>query len=54
MSLLARAQADLSAKVAEQVEDTVGADSETGRAVIHSYDERFPVPHDQDDERRGR
>ena len=54
MGLVARAQADLSAKVAEHVQDTVGADSETGRAVIHSYDERFPAPREEDFERRGR
>ncbi|OJF11652.1 hypothetical protein [Couchioplanes caeruleus] len=53
MSVIARAQADLSAKVADQVRDTVGADSDTGRAVIHSYDERFPAPREEDDERRG-
>jgi hypothetical protein len=53
MNLIARAQADLSAKVAEQVQDTVGADSETGRAVIHSYEERFAVPR-EDGERRDR
>ena len=50
MALIARAQADLSAQVAEQVQDTVGADSETGRAVLHSYEERFPAP---GEERRG-
>ena len=54
MSLIARAQAELSTRVAEQVEDTVGADSETGRAVIHSYEERFPAPREADDERRAR
>ena len=54
MALLARAQADLCARVAEQVEDTVGADSETGRAVIHSYDERFPAPRGEEPEHRGR
>ncbi|MFI5932009.1 YbaB/EbfC family nucleoid-associated protein [Actinoplanes sp. NPDC051494] len=52
--LIARAQADLSAKVAAQVQDTVGADTETGRAVIHAYDERFPAPRPEDDEHRGR
>jgi hypothetical protein len=50
MNLIAQAQADLSAQVAAQVQDTVGADSETGRAVLHSYEERFPVP---GEERRG-
>ncbi|MEU8611200.1 YbaB/EbfC family nucleoid-associated protein [Actinoplanes sp. NPDC048791] len=46
MSLIRRAQAQLSARVAAQVEQTVGADTETGRAVIHSYAERFPEPPD--------
>ena len=54
MSLIAMAQADLSTKVAEQVQETVGADSETGRAVLQSYEERFPAPHETDDERRAR
>ncbi|MEU8819812.1 YbaB/EbfC family nucleoid-associated protein [Actinoplanes sp. NPDC048796] len=42
MALVQRAQAQLSSKVAEQVRETVGVDTETGRAVIHSYAERFP------------
>jgi hypothetical protein len=46
MSLIRRAQAQLSVRVAAQVEQTVGADTETGRAVIHSYAERFPEPPD--------
>ena len=54
MSLIARAQADLSAQVAAQVQDTVGADSETGRAVLHSYAERFPAPRDEEPGHRGR
>lgn len=44
LSLVRRAQADLSTQVAEQVRRTVGVDTETGRAVIHSYAERFPPP----------
>jgi hypothetical protein len=43
LSVIRRAQADLSGRVAEQVRDTVGADTETGRAVIHSFDTRFPA-----------
>jgi hypothetical protein len=46
MGLIRRAQAQLSARVATQVEQTVGADTEAGRAVIHSYAERFPEPPD--------
>ena len=37
------AQASLTAKVTAEVRDTVGADSETGRAVIHSFETRFPA-----------
>ena len=54
MGLIARAQADLPAQVADQVQDTVGADSETGRAVLHSYAERFPAPRDEEPGPRGR
>ena len=43
-ALVARAQADLSSKVAEQVHETVGEDSPTGRAVLHSFSSRFPSP----------
>ncbi|KUL28790.1 YbaB/EbfC family nucleoid-associated protein [Actinoplanes awajinensis] len=50
MAVMRRAQAVLSAEVTEQVRATVGTDSETGRAVIGSFDTRFPVP----DEREGR
>ena len=33
----------------EQVRETVGEDTETGRAVLHSFDSRFPaVPEDDD------
>jgi hypothetical protein len=43
VAVIRRAQADLSGRVTEQVRDTVGADTETGRAVIHSFDTRFPA-----------
>lgn len=49
VSVMRRAQAALSGRVAEEVEATVGADTETGRAVIHSFDTRFPtVEHEED------
>jgi hypothetical protein len=48
--VMRRAQAVLAAQVAEQVQATVGADSEAGRAVIDSFEARFPVP-DRPDER---
>ncbi|MEU8657283.1 YbaB/EbfC family nucleoid-associated protein [Actinoplanes philippinensis] len=44
MAVIGRAQAALAARVAEQVRDTVGADSEAGRAVIDSFETRFPAP----------
>lgn len=44
MAVIRRAQAELSARVAEQVQATVGADSEAGRAVIDSFETRFPAP----------
>jgi YbaB/EbfC DNA-binding family len=56
MSVIRRAQASLSTQVAREVQATVGADTETGRAVIHSFESRFPAQEDNesDDEvRRG-
>ena len=44
MSVIRRAQAVLAGRVAEQVRETVGEDTETGRAVLHSFDSRFPAP----------
>lgn len=44
MATIARAQAQLAGQVASAVRDTVGADSETGRAVVASYAARFPEP----------
>jgi DNA-binding protein YbaB len=41
VAVMRRAQAALSGRVAEEVQATVGADTETGRAVINSYDTRF-------------
>lgn len=43
LAVMRRAQASLAAKVTAEVRDTVGADSETGRAVIHSFETRFPA-----------
>jgi hypothetical protein len=42
LAVMRKAQAHLAAQVAAQVEETVGADTETGRAVIHSFTTRFP------------
>ncbi|MEU8232710.1 YbaB/EbfC family nucleoid-associated protein [Actinoplanes sp. NPDC048967] len=49
MAVIRRAQAALSRRVAEDVQDTVGADTETGRAVIRSFDTRFPPAEREDD-----
>jgi hypothetical protein len=42
MKVVRRAQAGLADKVAEAVDDTVGTDTETGRAVLDSFARRFP------------
>jgi hypothetical protein len=42
MAVLRRAQSSLAGHVAVAVRETVGADTETGRAVLHSYATRFP------------
>jgi hypothetical protein len=41
--VMRRAQAELSGRVAEAVDETVGADTETGRAVLESFAQRFPA-----------
>ena len=50
MLVMRQAQAVLAAWVTAEARATVGEDSETGRAVIHSFDSRFPTPR-EDDER---
>ncbi|MFI1993933.1 YbaB/EbfC family nucleoid-associated protein [Actinoplanes sp. NPDC020271] len=47
MTLIGQAQAQLSEQVTEQVRQTVGLDTETGQAVVHSYATRFPAPADE-------
>jgi YbaB/EbfC DNA-binding family len=49
MSVMAGAQAGLSAKVGDEVRATVGTETETGRAVIHSFETRFPPQADHPD-----
>ena len=44
-----RAQAGLIDRVAEAVDETVGADSESGRAVLESFARRFPPGPDEPD-----
>ena len=49
VSVMRRAQTALSERVAEEVQATVGADTETGRAVIHSFETRFPTVEREED-----
>jgi hypothetical protein len=48
MLVMRLAQAALSRRVADEVRATVGEDTETGRAVTHSFDARFPAPRDEE------
>ena len=47
MQVMRRAQAGLVDRIAAAVEDTVGTDSETGRAVLDSFRQRFPADAEQ-------
>jgi DNA-binding protein YbaB len=49
MSVMRRAQASLAARVAEIADETVGADSETGRAVVNGFVRRFPEQPDDEE-----
>lgn len=49
MATIARAQAGLTEEVSRAVHDTVGTDSETGRAVTDTFARRFPRPTDEPD-----
>jgi DNA-binding protein YbaB len=51
MRVMRRAQSALADEVGSVVHDTVGADSETGRAVLDSFERRFPHEEDPDEER---
>ncbi|GII22650.1 YbaB/EbfC family nucleoid-associated protein [Planosporangium mesophilum] len=51
MTVMRAAQAHLAAQVAGEVQATVGADTETGRAVINSFESRFPRQDDDETER---
>jgi hypothetical protein len=44
LAVMRQAQSHLATRVAAEVEETVGSDTETGRAVIHSFTTRFPAP----------
>lgn len=48
LTVMRRAQAQLTDRVAIAVQNTVGADSETGRAVLGTFAQRFPAPPDDD------
>jgi DNA-binding protein YbaB len=53
MRAVQKAQSGLNAKVATVVEETVGPESETGQAVLGSFERRFPdVPDDEPDRDR--
>lgn len=49
MQTMRRAQADLAERVAGIVAQTLGAESESARAVVSSFRSRFPSPADPDD-----
>jgi hypothetical protein len=44
LAVMRSAQRRLSQQVADQVRETVGADTDTGHAVIDAFDRRFPEP----------
>lgn len=48
LAVMRRAQGRLAAQVAEAAAETVGADSETARAVVGSYERRFPEQPEED------
>ncbi|TYB40422.1 YbaB/EbfC family nucleoid-associated protein [Micromonospora sp. AP08] len=50
MATMRRAQARLAGAVADVAAQTVGVDSETGRAVVASYASRFPEPPEESDD----
>ncbi|AVT36542.1 YbaB/EbfC family nucleoid-associated protein [Plantactinospora sp. BB1] len=53
LAVIRQAMAELATRVARVTEETVGADSDTGRAVISSYAHRVPpVAEDDRDGRR--
>lgn len=53
MTTMRRAQARLAIAVDEVAAQTVGEDSETARAVVASYTERFPEQPEESDDDRG-
>ena len=53
MGAIQKAQAGLNAMVATVVEETVGPQSETGQAVLGSFERRFPVVGDESEGSQG-
>ncbi|MEU4339060.1 YbaB/EbfC family nucleoid-associated protein [Micromonospora lupini] len=49
LAVMRRAQGRLAPQVAEAAAETVGADSETARAVVGSYESRFPEVTEEDE-----
>ncbi len=47
LRVMRQAQAALTERVAEAVEETVGSDTDTGRAVLDSFTRRFPATLDE-------
>ncbi len=55
LTVMRRAQGLLASRVADIAEETVGADSDTGRAVVSGFANRFPEqPADDEDRVRDR
>ncbi|GAA2502581.1 YbaB/EbfC family nucleoid-associated protein [Winogradskya humida] len=52
LKVMRAAQTRLTEEVAEQVRETVGTDTETGRAVVDSFSRRFPEEPEPDEVRR--
>jgi YbaB/EbfC DNA-binding family len=50
LAVMRRAQASLAARVGEIADETVGADSETGRAVVAGFVRRFPAQPEEEDQ----
>ncbi|MGV9211030.1 YbaB/EbfC family nucleoid-associated protein [Micromonospora sp. RB23] len=53
LAVMRRAQGRLAPQVAEAAAETVGADSETARAVVGSYESRFPEVPEEDEQGYG-
>ncbi|MCU7729204.1 YbaB/EbfC family nucleoid-associated protein [Actinoplanes sp. KI2] len=51
LAVMRAAQRRLSEQVTAEVDRTVGADTETGRAVVDGFARRFPAPPEPSDER---